>query len=147
VKKIVLLFLLNICHSASAGWVYVAGDVEDRSWWEYDPSRFVRKGDMIEFWLRQSGSEHTATIISYLKRSNAFSIDYLKDLERKHSYDLSKWRVRCQSFEMAVIYVQRYDYKGIPLDDSVKGNPNDFSPIIPESMMDSTASKLCKKNK
>ena len=146
-RKIMLLFLLNICGTASAGWVHVAGESEDRSWWEYDPARFVRKGNEIEFWLRQSGSEHIETIMSYLKKSDAFSIDYLKDFERKYSYDLSKWRVRCQSFEMALIYVQRYDYKGIPLGDGAKANPNEFSPIVPESMMDSAASKLCKKNK
>jgi hypothetical protein len=145
-RKLLPLFLLSVCCSASAEWILIAcANTCKRAMLEYDPARVVRQGDVIEIWMKVSGELYKETMRQkFTDNPGVFSAAEVNDFQDNYSHSLSRFAINCQKYQVSVIATQFYRGNGTPL--GSPGSSQPFSDIFPGTLIDIAASKLCRKN-
>lgn len=140
--RLLPLILLVVCCSVRADWTPLA--IADDVFWEYDPQKLTRSGKKLLFWVKVSGDGQKHIL------SNAFRDGGLGQLadkyEKNYHFSLNKWELNCQNSTMKLIISVDYEKNGNVLSSS-ENIQKEFSQIIPESLMDVSASTLCNPKK
>ena len=138
--RLLPLMLLVICCSVRADWIPLASSEDGGTFWEYDPQRITRTGAKLFFWVKVYGDgqkNHMAGVF----REGGFG-QLADKYENNYLLSLNKWEINCQNLTMKLITSADYEKNGKVLSGSENVH-KEFSQIIPESLMDVAASKLC----
>ncbi len=112
--------------------------------WEYDPKRVNRKGDVIEVWIKSSGTLVKENKFQmYVENPAVFPATETRDFQSNYSYSLIRYVINCKEYQVGLITGQDYRNNGTPIGVSSARRP--LTEIVPESLMDTTASELCKR--
>ena len=144
--RLLPLMLLVVCCSARAAWIPIAcaNKCSDAAW-EYDPKRVTRSGNVIEVWIKSSGTLIKESYFQgYVENPGLFPATEASDFQSNYSYSLTRYVIKCKEYQFGSITAQHYRNNGAPIGASSAPTPLNYE-IIPDSLMDTTASKLCKK--
>lgn len=143
--KLLPLMLLVVCCSARADWIAIAcADKCSDAMWEYEPKKVTRSGDIIEVWIKSSGIfVKENKIRMYVENPSLFPANEAEDFQSTYSYSLIKHAIKCKEYQSGLITGTDYRNNGTPIGLSSTRTP--FHEIVPGTLMDVTASKLCKK--
>ncbi len=145
-RKLLPLFLLAVCCSASAEWIPIAcADKCEDAMWLYDPQKTIKRAGIVDVWFRQSGQMiKQIGGRKYKERPELYARREIDEYEQNYSYSLAFYKIKCDDRQAYLIQSQDYLSNGNPIGNEAKGDS--YRPIYPDSLMDVAAARLCKKN-
>ena len=135
-----LALFFALCSAPTfADWKFIV--LEPGIFWEYETDRIHRSGDVVDFWIRQSGEE--------IRKINLKNYGHLiEGYENKWIHGVNLWKVNCRNFTSVLVSTTDYGFDGLVLGKTATIYPPfDFKPILPDSLLEGTAKTICKLGK
>lgn len=94
--------------------------------------RVRRHKNIVSLWIKSTG-----TAIAKIKSKNE-GLDFATIF----AYSLTEWQLNCSNLQMKIISSIDYDFNSSVISSS--NQASDWNDIVPESMMEIVANKVCK---